>query len=264
VTAPDPHDETDRPPRTPAATGLSFERQRLSFGGWADDYERFRPGYPPELVAWLVGAPPPARVVDVGAGTGRLAVALADLGYDVVAVEPDEGMRAVAESVLPGRTAAGSAEELPVGDGSVDAVVAGQAYHWFDPERAHAEAARALRPGGCFGVVWNLRDDRSGWSAGLTDLTGSMASVRSDARALPPTLGEAFTAPERREVAHEQVLDLAGLLGLVASWSYVALRPDRDEVLDGVRELVASHPDTAGRERFALPYVCRGYRAHRR
>jgi SAM-dependent methyltransferase len=256
---------TQRCPGTVAAVEEpTFDEQRLSFGGWAEEYERFRPGYPEAVVTWLVGVPAPARVVDVGAGTGRLSVALAALGHDVLAVEPDDAMRTVAEAALPGHTVAGTAEQLPVDDASVDAVVAGQAYHWFDPERAHPEIARVLRPGGSLGLVWNLRDDRTGWSAALTDLTGSMASLRSDNRARAPELGPDFGPVEQLEVAHAQDLDLDGLLGLVSSWSYVALRPDRAAVLDAVRELAATHPDTAGHERFALPYVCRAFRARRR
>ena len=114
-------------------------------------YDRFRPSYPRAALEWAVGGPPPRRVVDLGAGTGILT-----RGTDRRRLRGDPG-RARSGNARPtgggdaGRTAlAGSAEDIPLPDGSVDAVVAGQAYHWFDPELAHAEAARVLRPGGYF------------------------------------------------------------------------------------------------------------------
>lgn len=141
---PVPSPDVDEP-----ADGLGFERQRLSFGGWADDYERYRPGYPPEAVAWMVDHAPPARVVDVGAGTGRLSAVLLALGHDVVAVEPDEGMRAVAEAAMPGRTTAGSAEALPLADASVDALVHTYLLRYVDDvEATLRELARPVKPGG--------------------------------------------------------------------------------------------------------------------
>src|SRR5437762_9625923 len=143
-------------------TEPAWEQRRLSFGFRAAEYDRYRPGYPAEAVQWLVGRPPPARVLDVGAGTGRLSVAATALGHDVLAVEPDDAMRAVAEAALPGRTVAGTAEDLPLPDASYDAVVAGQAYHWFDRDRALPEIARVLSAGGALGVVWNIRDDTAG------------------------------------------------------------------------------------------------------
>src|SRR6266550_2633842 len=94
-----------------------------------------------------------------------------DLGLDheVVPVEPDEAMRARLARSTPGVTPlAGSAERIPLPDTSVDAVVAGQSYHWFDPEPAHREIARVLRPGGVFAPVWNIRDESEPWVAALS------------------------------------------------------------------------------------------------
>src|SRR3954469_20179657 len=136
------------------------DRYRLSFGSVADIYERARPLYAPEALEWLRGRLPLRRVVDVGAGTGKLSRQLAALGTDVVAVEPDEAMRAVFARVLPEiELLAGSAEELPLPDGSVDAVTAAQAFHWFDLERALPELHRVIRPGGGIAVLWNEWDD---------------------------------------------------------------------------------------------------------
>src|SRR3954447_23936548 len=136
------------------------DRYRLSFGSVADIYERARPLYAPETLEWLRERLPLRRVVDVGAGTGKLSRQLAALGADVIAVEPDEGMRAVFARVLPEiELLAGSAEELPLADGSVDVAAAAQAFHWFDLERALPELHRVIRPGGGIVVVWNEWND---------------------------------------------------------------------------------------------------------
>src|SRR6266516_2596897 len=158
-----------------------FQRRRSSFGAAADLYDRIRPSYPPEAVRWLLGDEP-RRVVDLGAGTGIFSRVLASLGHEVLAIEPDEGMRAKLASTSPGVTALpGSAESIPLADESVDAVVAAQAYHWFDHDAAHAEIARVLRPGGVFGPVWNVRDESVDWVAELTrqaSLDDGSGSVR--------------------------------------------------------------------------------------
>jgi SAM-dependent methyltransferase len=248
---------------TPDTGEPAWADRRLSFGSTADTYDRFRPGYPPDAAAWLVGAEPPARVLDLGAGTGRLAGVLAGLGYDVVAVEPDDGMRAVAEQALPGRTLRGSAEAIPVDDASVDAVVAGQAFHWFDPERALPEIARVVRPGGHLGVIWNVRDEREAWSQRLSELVGGEDRRAAEGRGRAPGFGPSFGAAQSLVVEHEQELDADRLVGLAASWSYVFLRPDRDEVLAQVRAIATGSPELAGRSTFTLAYEARCFRARR-
>ena len=101
------------------------DHQGRSFGTVAGDYDRYRPGYPPEAVAWALGERP-LRVADLGAGTGILSRLLHRLGHEVTAVEPDDRMRARLAEASPGVAAvAGTAEEVPLPDGSVDAVVAG-------------------------------------------------------------------------------------------------------------------------------------------
>src|SRR5262249_54140245 len=123
-------------------------------------YERARPLYAVDALEWLRARLPLRRVVDVGAGTGKLSRQLAAVGADVVAVEPDPDMRAVFARVLPGiELLAGSAEELPLADASVDVATAAQAFHWFDLERALPELHRVIRPGGGIAVVWNEWDD---------------------------------------------------------------------------------------------------------
>lgn len=128
----------------------------LSFGAMAEDYDRWRPSYPVAAVDWL--APPaPAIVVEIGAGTGRLTSLLLSRGLEVEAVEPDPRMRAVLARNHPGaRRHASVSTALPVADGSVDAVLVADAWHWFDPAATMEEVRRVLRPGGWLGLVWNV------------------------------------------------------------------------------------------------------------
>ena len=123
---------------------------------WPDDYERGRPGYPSEVVA-IPGVPSASTVLDLGAGTGKLTRLLVTAFRRVVAVEPADAMRRVLERLCPeAQVLAGSAEEIPLADASVDAVFAAEAFHWFDGERALVEIARVLRPRGALVVMWNL------------------------------------------------------------------------------------------------------------
>ena len=148
------------------------QQRSLSFGAEAAAYERGRPSYPPEAIDWLL--PPGARdVLDLGAGTGKLTTRLVERGLDVVAVDPIPEMLELLSNSLPDTPALlGTAEEIPLPDDSVDAVLVAQAWHWFDPERAVKEVARVLRPGGRLGLVWNIRDERLGWVKDLGRIIG--------------------------------------------------------------------------------------------
>ncbi len=129
-----------------------------SFGGIAGHYERFRPGPPEAAVDWYLPQRV-GRVVDLGAGTGALTRLLVDRADDVVAVEPDDRMRAVLAAQVPGaRALPGSGEAVPLADGCADAVIASTSWHWMDPASALAEAARVLVPGGCLGALWTGAD----------------------------------------------------------------------------------------------------------
>ncbi len=241
----------------------AFERRRLSFGSTASGYDRYRPGYPIAAVRWSLGDPADGvrlRVVDLGAGTGRLGRAVADLGHEVTAVEPDPGMRAVAERVLPGRVLAGQAEAIPLPEGSADAVVAGQAYHWFDPLVALPEIGRVLVPGGTMAAVWNMRDDRVPWVRELSLLLDDNQQ-RTSTKVADLATGGTFVRAAHAQFEHTTTLDLDQLLGLVGTFSYVALSEDRAELEEAVRELVLTHPDVRGSDRYELPYLTHVFRA---
>ncbi|AGZ42637.1 class I SAM-dependent methyltransferase [Actinoplanes friuliensis] len=228
-----------------------------SFGPVAALYERARPPYPREALEWLLPGGEP-RVVDLGAGTGKLTRQIRDLGLPVTAVEPSDGMRAELARVLPGVTVlAGTAEEIPLPDASADVVLCAQAWHWVDPDRAVPEVARVLSPGGRLGLIWNLRDESVDWVRQLGEIIDSREMRRDD------RIGAPFGPSETRDFTWTHRIGLDRLLDLVASRSYVILLPatERAAVLDRVRELAATHPDLAGRDTFELPYVTQCLRA---
>jgi SAM-dependent methyltransferase len=141
------------------------ETRRLSFGSVAEDYDRYRPPPPPQALDWLI--PPGAEaVLDLAAGTGIVTRELIGRARRVVAVEPDERMRAVLTARCPrAEVLAGRGEDIPLPDASVDAVTVSAAWHWLDPALAVPEITRVLRPGGRLGVIWVSRDDRVPWVA---------------------------------------------------------------------------------------------------
>ncbi|HYB35702.1 MAG TPA: class I SAM-dependent methyltransferase [Mycobacterium sp.] len=231
----------------------SRQDRSLSFGAAAAAYERGRPSYPPEAIDWLL--PSGARnVLDLGAGTGKLTTRLVERGLHVVAVDPIPEMLEVLRTSLPETPALlGTAEEIPLDDNSVDAVLVAQAWHWFDPKRAIAEVARVLRPGGRLGLVWNTRDERLGWVRELGRIIGRDGDPLEKKTTLPPP----FTELQRHQVEWTNYLTPQALIDLVASRSYCITSPAevRTKTLDRVRELLATHPALANNNGVALPYI---------
>lgn len=231
----------------------SRHERSLSFGSAAAAYERGRPSYPPAAIDWLL--PDGARdVLDLGAGTGKLTTRLVERGLHVVAVDPLAEMLEVLRTSLPDTQALlGSAEEIPLDDNSVDAVLVAQAWHWFDPARAILEVARVLRPGGRLGLVWNTRDERLGWVRELGRIIGRDGDPVRDKVALPAP----FAEMQRHQVEWTNYLTPQALVDLVASRSYCITSPAevRAKTLDQVRELLATHPALASTNGLALPYV---------
>jgi SAM-dependent methyltransferase len=237
--------------------------QAASFGAVADVYERARPTYPAEAIDWLV--PPAARrVVDVGAGTGKLTRGLTGRGIEVVAVEPSAGMREEFARALPGITLMeGTAEDIPVASGTADAVLLAQAWHWVDPARAVPEVARVLVPGGRLGLVWNIRDSRVDWVAKLTRIIYGADNRRDDDQGIAPQVGPPFGPVERFDVEWSMPSGPAEILDLVTSRSYIITMPtpERSAVLAQVQHLLDTHPDLAGATEISIPYVTRCSRA---
>ena len=234
-----------------------------SFGSVADAYERARPGYPEDAALWITGEPP-RRVVDLGAGTGKLTRVLAALGHDVVAVEPLEEMLGQLRANVPGVEAlTGSAEQIPLGDEFADAVVAAQAFHWFDEAVALPEIARVLRPGGVIGLIWNARDDGEPWVARLSELTADDAVWNEEEVAAPLVASPHFDHVEWRTFRNAQRVDRATLVDLVASRSYAATMapPEREQMLRAVGVLFDEV--AGGSDALELPYRVYAFRATR-
>jgi len=250
----------------------------LSFGSAAHLYDSVRPTYPADAVAWALGgagwleAPgvtdghtPSARqlsVLDLGAGTGLLTGVLLAAGHDVVAVEPDEQMRAVAaERYSAARVLAGSAEDIPLPDASVDAVVVGQAYHWFTPQRALPQIRRVLRDGGVFAPMWNVRDDRVPWVAAFSGIVGSEGYGLETSWPYGPVTPW-FTEPEQGLFEHAVPIPTARLMDLVRSRSSYLTADDATKTrLDAeIAELTASDPALVGRDTIDMPYLTCVYR----
>ena len=234
--------------------------QGKSFGVAAEAYERGRPPYPAEAIDWLV--PEQAtRVVDLGAGTGKLTRQLRERGLDVIAVEPSDGMREQLRQAVPGvPVLGGNAEHLPLADDSVDAILVAQAWHWVEPSLAVPEAARVLRPGGRLGLVWNRRVEVD-WVAEMSSIMGSGNSP--DAGRHSPQIAEPFGPVERLNVEWIHRLTPEEMIDWVASRSYVITLPDaqRESVLRQVRRLLDAHPDLADGDEIAIRMVARCTRA---
>jgi SAM-dependent methyltransferase len=236
-------------------------RRATSFGSVAEDYARARPGYPREAVRWALEHAPGAEVLDLAAGTGKLTAAILDAGAGVVAVEPLDGMRAQLQLAFPDvRVLAGSAENIPLADDSVDAVMVGQAFHWFDAAAALDEIARVLRPGGVLAPMWNVRDDSVDWIVAMTEAGaggGDMLSMMGGADWALLDGDSRFTRPERRDFPNPERFDTERLLALARSTSALAtMEPGaREGVLERLAAMTREHPQLRGRETFNMPLV---------
>ncbi|MGC4867659.1 class I SAM-dependent methyltransferase [Micromonospora sp. DT53] len=250
---------------------------RSSFGTAATSYAEHRPDYAQAAVRWALEPAPGLRVLDLGAGTGKLSATLVAVGADVVAVEPDPAMLTELRRALPAVSALpGSAESIPLPDASVDAVLAGNALHWFDMAVAGAEIARVLAPGGILAGLWNILDDRIDWVAGLGRVSGSAAIGPRDtlsswraatADMLVPSTGLVvrFGSAEPVEFPHGQRRTADSLVATLATRAGMLVMPDEERAatLGRIRAFLGSRPETAHGE-FTLPMLTGVLRARRR
>ena len=239
-----------------------------SFGAAATAYAEHRPDYAQAAVRWALEPAPGLRVLDLGAGTGKLTAALVSLGAEVIAVEPDPSMLAELRRALPTvRALPGSAEAIPLPDASLDAVVAGNAMHWFDMNAAGPEIARVLEPAGILAGLWNVFDTRVYWVAGLERISGSAAIGPRDtvsnwraetAEAHLPNNGSTahFGPPEQAEFSHGQRRTADSLVATFATKAGMLVMPEQEQeaTLRRIRAFLASRPETAGGE-FTVPML---------
>ena len=222
---------------------------------WPDDYERGRPGWPKEALS-LPQLPRDAAVLDLGAGTGKLTRLLGSSFDRVVAVEPAEAMLRTLVATCPGvRALPGAAQSIPLPDASVDAVFAGQAFHWFDDERGVAEIARVLRAGGALVLLWNV--PAGPWEPSPAAAEDRLTALQPDeVDHIPLDLGgpragsgwrpgvedSPFGSFESGTAGNPQTLDRDGLVSYYATMGWVADLPDDERLplLDEVRSLLTA------------------------
>jgi SAM-dependent methyltransferase len=253
------------------------ETRRLSFGSVAEDYDRYRPAPPPQALDWLI---PDAdsgteAILDLAAGTGLVTRELTGRARRVVAVEPDERMRAVLAARCPeAEVLAGRGEDIPLPDASVDAVVISAAWHWLDPARAVPEITRVLRPGGRLGVLWTSRDDRVPWVAEFNALAresreadrpegqpGGDPAERRRRRWVEFPPGSPLSPPAERLFEFSVPMSRDQLAGLLGTYSgIITLEPERRaEFSERVRSFLDRQPwDEAD-----VPMICRCLRSTR-
>ncbi|HZT95199.1 MAG TPA: class I SAM-dependent methyltransferase [Chloroflexota bacterium] len=244
---------------------MDLYRKAWSTDESARRYERSRPGYAAEAVEFLqstLGIGPGVRVLDIGAGTGKLTRQLVETGAAVTAVEPLDEMRRHFSTILPGvPILPGTAESIPLPDHSFDIAVSGQAWHWFEPYPAAREAARVLVPRGRLALLWNEHDESIEWVRELSALR-TRARLKSPSHVegswrRPFAEDSSWKPLEAVRFRHLHRLSLDALVERVLSSSvFAALPPDEQRQVDAeVRAMLDHDPATRGRQEVDLPYV---------
>ncbi|MGB6368843.1 MAG: class I SAM-dependent methyltransferase [Thermoanaerobaculia bacterium] len=220
------------------------------------DYLRWRPPYPPEIVGFLVEQTNLTRewaIADLGSGTGLTSRLFLDHGNRIFGVEPNREMRQAAEELFAENplftSVAGSAEETTLAARSVELVAAGQAFHWFDPDRARAELERILKPGGWVTLIWN--DRRKTSTPLLRAYEELLQTWAIDYREVDHTrIGgseiESFFAPGgivTTSFDNRQSFDCEGFEGRLLSSSYApaAGHPSHEPMIESLRSIFDTH-----------------------
>ncbi len=236
-------------------------------------YERGRPGYPSSSIDSMkdvLQISPTTTVVDLGAGTGKLAASLADSRANILAIEPVSAMRDKFSENLPDIPIfEGTAEAIPLRDLSVDVVCVGQAFHWFEPHSALLEIHRILKPEGRLGLIWNVRDESIEWVAELTKIIDSCEHDVPRYQTMnwkAAFEGSSLFQPLKKiQFRHSQKGDLQMMVDRVSSISFIATLPPKkkDILLSQVIELISTHPQTCGKTEIELPYRTDLYWTHK-
>jgi ubiquinone/menaquinone biosynthesis C-methylase UbiE len=229
-----------------------------SFGPVADAYDRARPSYPDDAVTWLTGSGH-SMVLELGAGTGKLTEVLHRAGHEVLATDPLPEMLAVLGSRVEVNHVVATAEHIPVRSRSVDVVICGQSFHWFDHSLAMAEIARVLRPGGVLALAWNTYDEGIPWVKRLKRLISPELDVTQ--RAMPLMETPYFGFVDEKQFRIWQPHTAKSLADLARSVSHVATmsEPARADVLAKIDALYAEYG--RGHDGMQVPYITRCFRA---
>lgn len=240
------------------------DNQRLAFGSVAEVYDRIRPGYLSDAVEFALAQVDARRILDLGAGTGLLTRQLLGRGAEVVAVEPDAAMREVLMSAMPVVQALpGTAEELPFEDQSMDAVLVGQAFHWFRRPQAEQEIGRVLRSGGALAIMTNTNQPDTNWEGVLFARVTGQEQISLAAQP-PPLIEELFRDETVQFLDNPQLLTRQQFLTLASTWGWVAAS-DADQQARVAEAANALADEIAGADGLIpMPYVLRTVRAARR
>lgn len=246
-----------------------------SFGAVASTYQRYRPSPPEEAVNWYLPRRV-ERVVDLGAGTGALSRLLFGRADQVVAVEPDDRMRAVLAEELPDVEAVkGTGEDMPLNADSADAVLTSSSWHWMDPEPTLREVRRVLKTGGVLGAMWSGPDPEGPFVAQARALMaqnaggggGGMSSFFADANRPTSKLeipnGMGFSDPQHETFTWMKSLTADELIGLLAtmSWVITLAYDEREALLGEARRLLKESLGVEGEVTVDVDFRCDAWRA---
>ena len=217
---------------------------RERFTGTAENYEKYRPTYPPDLIDWIValsGIGPGARIADVGCGTGISTRLFAARGFEVVGIDPNEEMLERAVRAGGAEYRKGEAAATGLEDHGVDLIIAGQAFHWFDLDPAFREFRRILKPGGWCAAFWNVRSTAGSFQEAYEEILRRHSVDYATVGNHDGAVARLRAFPEVREFSeasfpNRQALDLEGVLGRAWSSSYV---------VHGVKDRISFDSDLA-------------------